>query len=57
MKLHDLRDNSGATKKAKRVGRGPGSGKGKTAGRQTLSLGIRNWAHLRLTLSTSVTSW
>ena len=33
MKLHDLRDNPGATKKAKRVGRGPGSGKGKTAGR------------------------
>jgi large subunit ribosomal protein L15 len=33
MKLHDLRDNPGATKKAKRVARGPGSGKGKTAGR------------------------
>lgn len=33
MKLHELRDNPGATKKAKRVGRGPGSGKGKTAGR------------------------
>ncbi|SFB00563.1 LSU ribosomal protein L15P [Poseidonocella pacifica] len=33
MKLHELRDNDGATKKAKRVGRGPGSGKGKTAGR------------------------
>ncbi|MEO0944473.1 MAG: 50S ribosomal protein L15 [Pseudomonadota bacterium] len=33
MKLHDLRDNPGAAKKAKRVGRGPGSGKGKTAGR------------------------
>lgn len=33
MKLTDLRDNPGATKKAKRVGRGPGSGKGKTAGR------------------------
>ncbi|TRD23313.1 50S ribosomal protein L15 [Palleronia caenipelagi] len=33
MKLHELRDNEGATKKAKRVGRGPGSGKGKTAGR------------------------
>ncbi len=33
MKLNDLRDNPGATKKAKRVGRGPGSGKGKTAGR------------------------
>ena len=33
MKLTDLRDNPGAAKKAKRVGRGPGSGKGKTAGR------------------------
>ena len=33
MKLHELRDNEGATKKAKRVGRGPGSGMGKTAGR------------------------
>ena len=33
MRLHELRDNPGATKKAKRVGRGPGSGKGKTAGR------------------------
>jgi large subunit ribosomal protein L15 len=33
MKLHELHDNPGATKKAKRVARGPGSGKGKTAGR------------------------
>ncbi len=33
MKLNELRDNAGATKKAKRVGRGPGSGTGKTAGR------------------------
>ncbi|MBN2907633.1 MAG: 50S ribosomal protein L15 [Rhodobacteraceae bacterium] len=33
MKLHELRDNAGASKKAKRIGRGPGSGKGKTAGR------------------------
>ncbi len=33
MKLNDLRDNPGAARKAKRVGRGPGSGKGKTAGR------------------------
>ena len=33
MKLNELRDNPGATKKAKRVGRGPGSGKGKTGGR------------------------
>ena len=33
MKLNELRDNPGASKKAKRVARGPGSGKGKTAGR------------------------
>ena len=33
MKLNELRDNEGAAKKAKRIGRGPGSGKGKTAGR------------------------
>ncbi len=33
MKLHELRDNPGATKPRTRVGRGPGSGKGKTAGR------------------------
>ena len=33
MRLTDLRDNPGATKKRKRVGRGPGSGTGKTAGR------------------------
>ncbi|MER5173309.1 50S ribosomal protein L15 [Thioclava sp. GXIMD2076] len=33
MKLHELRDNAGAAQKKKRVARGPGSGKGKTAGR------------------------
>ncbi|MDP5220145.1 50S ribosomal protein L15 [Ruegeria sp. 2205SS24-7] len=33
MKLHELRDNAGATKPRKRVGRGPGSGTGKTGGR------------------------
>ncbi|MEM7422403.1 MAG: 50S ribosomal protein L15 [Pseudomonadota bacterium] len=33
MKLTDLRDNPGANKKRKRVGRGPGSGVGKTGGR------------------------
>ncbi|MDJ0631475.1 MAG: 50S ribosomal protein L15 [Rhodobacter sp.] len=33
MRLNELRDNPGAAKKAKRIGRGPGSGKGKTAGR------------------------
>lgn len=33
MKLNELRDNEGATKISKRVGRGIGSGKGKTGGR------------------------
>ena len=33
MKLNELRDNPGAAKKKFRVARGPGSGKGKTAGR------------------------
>jgi large subunit ribosomal protein L15 len=33
MKLNDLRDNEGATKDRMRVGRGIGSGKGKTGGR------------------------
>lgn len=33
MKLNELRDNAGAARKKKRVARGPGSGKGKTAGR------------------------
>ena len=33
MKLNELRDNDGARPKFKRVGRGIGSGKGKTAGR------------------------
>lgn len=33
MKLHELRDNAGAAKKSKRIGRGPGSGKGKMGGR------------------------
>ncbi|MBC7163637.1 MAG: 50S ribosomal protein L15 [Roseovarius sp.] len=33
MKLHELRDNEGATKRKKRIGRGPGSGTGKTGGR------------------------
>ncbi len=33
MKLNDIRDNEGATKARMRVGRGIGSGKGKTGGR------------------------
>jgi large subunit ribosomal protein L15 len=33
MNLSDLRPNPGAVKKRKRIGRGPGSGQGKTAGK------------------------
>ena len=33
MRLNELKDNPGATKQRKRVGRGIGSGKGKTGGR------------------------
>ncbi|MAH84868.1 MAG: 50S ribosomal protein L15 [Rhodospirillaceae bacterium TMED8] len=33
MKLHELRDNSGASRPSKRVGRGIGSGTGKTSGK------------------------
>ena len=33
MKLNEIRDNEGSRKGRMRVGRGPGSGKGKTAGR------------------------
>lgn len=33
MKLHDLKPAAGARRKVKRVGRGPGSGIGKTSGR------------------------
>ena len=33
MKLHELQRNIGATQAKKRVGRGPGSGLGKTSGR------------------------
>ncbi|MDQ2669478.1 MAG: uL15 family ribosomal protein, partial [Gemmatimonadota bacterium] len=35
MKLHDLHPASGSRKPARRVGRGHGSGRGKTAGRGT----------------------
>lgn len=35
MKLHELMSSNGLRKKAKRIGRGGGSGKGKTAGRGT----------------------
>ena len=45
MKLSDLADNAGSRKKRMRVGRGIGSGKGKTSGRggkgQTARTGVR----------------
>ncbi len=49
MKLTDIRPNEGANKRAKRVARGPGSGKGKTAGRghkgqKSRSGGLKNSA-------------
>lgn len=40
-KLNDLRDNDGARYQAKRVGRGIGSGKGKTSGRGVKGQGSR----------------
>ena len=47
MKLNELRDNEGARKGRMRVGRGIGSGKGKTAGRgqkgQTSRSGVSNF--------------
>ena len=42
MKLHDLRPDPGSRKKRKRVGRGTGSGHGKTAGRGTKGQGARS---------------
>ena len=41
MKLHDLRPRVGSSKGRKRVGRGIGSGMGKTAGRGTKGQGAR----------------
>ena len=44
-KLNEIHDNAGSHKKRMRVGRGPGSGKGKTSGRggkgQTARSGVR----------------
>jgi large subunit ribosomal protein L15 len=46
MKLHEIADNPGSRKKRMRIGRGIGSGKGKTGGRggkgQTARTGYRN---------------
>ena len=44
-KLNEIRDNEGSSKNRMRIGRGPGSGKGKTGGRggkgQTARSGVR----------------
>ena len=42
MKLNELKDNQGARKSRMRVGRGIGSGKGKTAGRGQKGAGARS---------------
>ena len=43
--IHDLRPASGATRNRKRVGRGPGSGHGKTAGRGSKGQKSRSGYH------------
>jgi len=43
--LHNLSPNPGSTKPRKRVGRGPGSGNGKTAGRGTKGQKSRSGSH------------
>src|ERR1700722_20554645 len=47
MKLNDLRDNKGARKKRMTVGRGIGSGKGKTSGRGVKGQKARTGVALR----------
>jgi large subunit ribosomal protein L15 len=46
MKPHDLRPAPGSTKARKRVGRGEGSGRGKTAGRGTKGTKARGEVHI-----------
>lgn len=41
MKLHELQPNEGAKRSKKRVGRGPGAGQGKTAGKGTKGQAVR----------------
>jgi large subunit ribosomal protein L15 len=48
MKLNDLKPQEGAKKSRKRVGRGPGAGQGKTAGRGTKGQGARAGGGTRL---------
>ena len=47
MKLNDLRDNAGARKKRMTVGRGIGSGKGKTSGRGVKGQKARSGVSIR----------
>ena len=44
MKLHELQPNWGAKRSKKRVGRGPGAGQGKTAGKGTKGQSVRQGA-------------
>ncbi len=46
MKLHDLSPAKGSTQSRKRVGRGPGSGLGKTAGRGHKGQGSRSGSRM-----------
>ena len=48
MKLNELSDNVGATKRRKRVARGPGSGTGKMGGRGIKGQKSRSGVSLRL---------
>lgn len=43
--IHDLKPNPGSTHKTKRIGRGPGSGHGKTAGRGSKGMWSRSGSH------------
>ncbi len=47
MKLHELRPQRGAVKRRKRIGRGPGSGHGKTSCRGHKGLKARSGPNLR----------
>ncbi len=48
MKLHTMKPNAGATTVAKRVGRGPGSGTGKTSGHGHKGQNARSGGGVRL---------
>lgn len=48
MRIEDLRPAAGSTRKRKRIGRGPGSGQGKTAGKGHKGLNARSGGGVRL---------